>query len=153
MLSTLLIEKIEDNAEQLTRNLVIDLKENPFTSEYHKLSPEEIRGRVYDVYHNLGEWLGSEAEGAVEARYSSLGKQRAIDAVPLSQVLYALIRTKKHLLEGIPTTGLFDSALGLYQLQEVRRLVHNFFDRAVYYTARAYERQAALHCASPVLAG
>ncbi len=153
MLSTLLIERIEDNAEQLTRSLVIDLKENPLTTEYHKLSPEEIRSRAYDVYHNLGKWLASEAEGAVAARYSNLGKQRAIDGVPLSQVVYALIRTKKHLLEGIPTTGLFDSALGLYQLQEVRRLVHNFFDRAVYYTVRAYEREVALQCASPALAG
>ena len=153
MLSTRLVQMIEDHAEQLTRGLITDLQENPLTSEYHKLSPAEIHRRVYDVYHNLGEWLGHESEEVVEAHYSRLGKQRALDGVPLSQVLYALIRTKNHLFDFIRTAGLFDSAVGLYQLQELRRLVDNFFDKAFYYAARAYERELALPCASSALAG
>ncbi len=144
MLSSRLVQMIEDHAEQLTRGVMADLRQNPSTPAYHKLSHDDIHRRVYDVYHNLSEWLGSEAHGAVEARYSDLGKQRAADGILLSEVIYALIQTKTHLFDYVRTAGLFDSAVELYQLQELRRLVDNFFDKAIYFTVRAYEREAAL---------
>lgn len=152
MLSARLVKMIEDNAEQLTNGLIIDLKRNPRTSGYHHLSDAEIHQRVYNVYHDLGRWLGGDAESLVEAHYSNLGKRRAMESVPLSQVLYALIRTKAHLFEYVRRSGLFDSAVDLYQHQEFRRLVDIFFDKAIYYTARAYETEQALHY-SPAMAG
>lgn len=152
MLSEQLVRMIEDHAEQLTTDLVIDLKQNPRTPEYHKLRDAEIYNRVYNVYHYLGRWLGGEAESLVEAHYSSLGKKRAAEAVPLSQVIYALIRTKVHLFEYIRRVGLFNSVVDLYQHQEFRRRVDTFFDKAVYYTTRAYEMEQALHPA-PAFAG
>ena len=150
MLSKRLVKMVEDHAEPLTRGLIVDLKQNPRTSEYHKLSDAEIHRRVYAVYHNLGEWLGSETEDLVEAHYSSLGKRRALESVPLSQVLYALIQTKAHLFDYVRTAGVIDSAMELYQLQELRRLVDNFFDKAVYYTACAYEREATLRASTHI---
>ena len=36
-----------------------------------------------------------------------------------------------------------DSAVELYQEQELHRLLGHFFDKAIYYTVRAYEREAA----------
>ncbi len=148
MLSERLVRMVEDHAEQLTSGLIADLKRNPRTAGYHKLADAEIHLRVFNVYHDLGEWLGKEAENLVDAHYSQLGKRRAVEAVPLSQVLYALIQTKAHLFDYIRRAGLFDSAMDLYQLQEFRRLVDNFFDKAVYYTARAYEREVSLHPAA-----
>jgi hypothetical protein len=132
---------VEDHAEQLTSGLIADLKHNPRTTGYYKFTDAELHDRVFHVYHDLGEWLGSKSEGLVEAHYSNLGKRRAIENVPLSQVLYALIRTKSQLLDYIRRAGLIDSVVDLYQAQEFRRLVDNFFDKAVYYTARGYERQ------------
>lgn len=145
MLSGRLVRLVEDHAEQLTSDLIADLKQNPHTAEYHKLADAEIHRRVFKVYHDLGEWLGKETEALVEAHYSELGKQRAAEGVPLSQVIYALIRTKTHLFDYVRRVGLFDSAVDLYQLQEFRRLVDNFFDRAIYYTACAHEREMAVH--------
>ena len=43
------------------------------------------------------------------------------------------------------TTGLMDSAVELHQERELRRLVANFFDKAIYYTVKAYEHEAALN--------
>jgi hypothetical protein len=134
---------VEDHAEQLTQSLTIDLKQNARTPEYHKLPDSEIHDRVFKVYRDLGEWLGSEGEIQVEAHHTRLGKRRADEGIPLSQVLYALIRTKKHLIAYVRRSGVFDSAMDLYQFQEFRRLVDNFFDKAIYYTARAYEHEAA----------
>lgn len=150
MLSRRLVTMVEDHAEQLTDGLIAELKHNPRTTEYHKLPDAEIHHRVFSVYHDLGEWLGTEAESLVEAHYSELGKNRAAENVPLSQVLYALIKTKTHIFDYVRRAGLFDSAMDLYQLQEFRRLVNNFFDKANYYTARAYEDEMALHLAAQV---
>jgi len=135
---------VEDHAEQLTTGLIADLKQNPRTPEYRKFSDEELYRRVFSVYHDLGNWLGSEAANQVETHYSALGRRRAEESVPLSEVIYALIRTKTRLFEYVRRAGLFDSVVDLYQLQEFRRLVDSFFDQAIYYTARAYERELAL---------
>ena len=153
MLSGRLVQMVEDHAEQLTESLIIDLKQNARTPEYHKLTDAEIHERVFKVYRDLGEWLGSEGEIQVESHYSRLGKMRADEGVPLSQVLYALIRTKKHLFAYIRRAGLFDSAMDLYQLQQFRRLVDDFFDKAIYYTARSYEHEQASNWAAAAVAG
>ncbi len=141
MLSGRLVKMVEDHAEQLTAGLILDLKQNPRTPDYHKLTDAEIYRRVFDVYHSLGEWLGTEAEHLVQVRYSRLGRERADEGVPLSQVIYALIRTKTGLFDYVRRARLFDSAVDLYQFQEFRRLLDNFFDKAIYYTARAYEHE------------
>jgi hypothetical protein len=38
---------------------------------------------------------------------------------------------------------LVDSAVDLYQELELHRLLGQFFDKAIYYTVRAHEREAA----------
>jgi hypothetical protein len=148
MLSTSLTHMIEEHAEQLAHGLISDLQRNPNTPEYHKLSTSEIHQRVYDTYRNLGEWMSHEADSTVQARYSDLGRRRALEGVPLSEVVYALIQTKNHLFDYVRMKRVFDSALELYQLQELRWLVDNFFDKAIYNTVRAYEREA-VHLVTP----
>jgi hypothetical protein len=37
---------------------------------------------------------------------------------------------------------LVDSAVELYQEQELHRVLDHFFDKAIFYTVRAYERAA-----------
>jgi hypothetical protein len=50
--------------------------------------------------------------------------------------------TKHHLRDYIQAAGLVDSAVELYQEQELQRVLGHFFDKAIYYTVRAYERAA-----------
>jgi len=42
----------------------------------------------------------------------------------------------------IQAAGLVDSAVELYQEQELHRVLDHFFDKAIFYTVRAYERAA-----------
>lgn len=142
MLSRRLVRMIEDHADQLTRGVIADLQSNPRTSAYHKFSSNELHRRVYEVYRNLGRWLDQKADEAIETSYRDLGKQRANEGVPLHEVVYALILVKYHLRDYIRTAGLMDSAVELYQEQELHRLVGQFFDKANYYTVKGYEREA-----------
>jgi hypothetical protein len=133
---------IEDHAEELTRGVLRDLAVNPKTPAYHQLSHDELHKRVYDVYHNLGRWLGERSDGAVEASYSGLGRLRHSEGVPISEVVQALILIKDHLRGYIRTAGLSDSAVELYQEEELHLMISHFFDKAVYYTVRGYEAAA-----------
>jgi hypothetical protein len=144
MLSDRLVRMIEQHAEELTRALVEDLQSNPRTACYHRLSRETIHNRTYHVYKDLGLWLHSKAEGDVEANFTELGKKRAAEGVPINEVVYALTLTKYHLRDYIRAAGLVDSAVDLYQEQELHRMLGHFFDKAIYYTVRAYERAANL---------
>lgn len=141
MLSARLVRMIEDNAEQLTRAVIDELLKNPRTPAYHKLTREEIRHRVYDVYHNLGNWLSHGTEDVIEAFYTRLGRERAADNIPLSEVICALTLTKNRLFDYARSAGTVDTAVDLYEHQELRLLVSNFFDKAIFYTARGYERE------------
>jgi hypothetical protein len=100
------------------------------------------------VYKDLGLWLNSKAEEDIEARYTELGKQRQAEGVPLSEVVYALTLTKYHLRDYIRVAGLVDSAIDLYQALDLQRVLGQFFDKAVYYTVRAYERAASFQTAA-----
>lgn len=143
MLSVRLVRMIEEHAEELTGGVLNDLQSNPRTAAYHKLSREELHRRAYEVYRNLGRWLGQKTDETIEASYNDLGKKRCAEGVPVSEVVYALILTKYHLRDYIRSAGLVDSAVELYQEQELHRLVGNFFDKAIYYTVKGYEREAA----------
>lgn len=139
MLSTRLVRMIEDHAEDLTREALDDIATNRRTAGYHSLSRHELQRRVYDVYRNLGRWLGDESETRIESTYGELGRSRRGEGIPLSQVVFALMLTKGHLWSFIRSAGLVGSAVDLYQEEELTLLLSRFFDKAIYHTVRGYE--------------
>lgn len=143
MLSTRLVTMIEDHAEELSRNLIRDVKNNNHTAHFRHASHDELQELAYGVYRNLGEWLSHKSEEAIDATYSKLAHDRYDEGIPLSEVVYALILTKEHLREYVRSSSLLDTAVELYQEQELRTLVGRFFDKAIYCTVRGYEREAA----------
>jgi hypothetical protein len=145
MLSHSLIRTIESHAEELTQGAVKKLQSSARTRSYHELSHDELYRRVYAVYHDLGGWLGDKTDHAIRAWYGELGEKRAQEGIPLGEVLWGLVLIKYHLRDYIGTSGLADSAMELYRQQELNRLIGQFFDRAVCYTADAYQREASRH--------
>ncbi len=140
MLAVRLVQLIEDHAEELTRGLLNDLGTNARIPSYRKFPRDELRRRVYDVYRNLGRWLGEKTDEMIAASYRELGQRRCAEGIPLSEVVYALILIKYRLRDYIRCSGLVDSAVDLFQEQELHRSVGQFFDKAVYYTVVGYER-------------
>jgi hypothetical protein len=130
---------IEDHADQLTAGLVSDLQHHPRVSGYHRLAALELHNRAYDVYAHLSKWVARGSEHEIDLTYTDLGRRRFHEGIPLSQVVFALILTKNHLLEYVKSSGLSDSALDLYQELELIQVVTQFFDRAIYHAAQGYE--------------
>jgi len=142
-LSDRLIRTIENNAEEFAQSTVKKLRSSPRTESYHKLPDEDMYNRCYEVCRNLGSWLWEKSDQAVQARFNELGESRCQEGIPLPEVLWALVLTKDRLIEYLGAYALADSAMELYQQQELDRLIGHFFDRAVCYTAASYQRQAS----------
>jgi len=137
-----LVRLIETHSDQLARGLLERIENSERCREFiHKVPPEELKQRVYEIYHNLGQWLLRKTERDVEQRYMAIGERRASQGVSLSQVVFAIIATKEHLWEYVAKEALADRPVELFQELELFQLVEQFFDRALYFAAIGYERR------------
>ena len=148
MLSDQVIRIIESHAEELTEGVMEKLRSSSHTPAYHSVPREELHYRPFEIYHDLGHWLLGNMEQTVQTRYEALGKQRYKEGVPLGQALWAQVLIKEHLRDAIGNAMSADSALELHREREILRLIGRFFDRALCYTAEAYEREANMEAAA-----
>jgi len=93
---------------------------------------------------------------AVRDEYEEMGGTRFRQGVPLGELVYAIILTKRHLRRYIREHGLVDFAgdrvapiellpLELHSIQELNYQVGEFFDLALFHLTRGYEAEAARH--------
>jgi hypothetical protein len=140
MLSTRLVHHIEAHADTLASMVVNRFRDNEDLSGYHSLSEVSLYDRVRELCANLGEWLSEKSEDHLRERYEALGRQRFKEGVPLHQVVLALQVTKARILAYARSGGFGETALELYGREELELRIAHFFDRAVYYLVREYER-------------
>jgi hypothetical protein len=154
MLGANLLLLIQVHAAALTDAVVKELMTHDRTATLRRLNPTDVEARVSALFDNLGKWLGSADEGAIQHEYEDMGRTRFRQGVPISELIYALVITKGHLRRYIREHGLVDFAgdriaseellpLELHSIQELNYQVGEFFDRALYHLARGYEREAS----------
>jgi hypothetical protein len=143
MLSTRLLHRIEDHADQLASAIVSRFQANENLASYHNLSESELHEQVSTICKHLGEWLTEETEAPLQERYEALGERRFRKSIPLHETVLALQLTKNRILAFAGSGGFSETALELYGREELELRVSHFFDRATYYLVRGYER--ALH--------
>lgn len=139
-----LVHLIETHSQALADCLLARVRESDEMPAYVNVPTEELRGRVYEIYTHLGDWLMTKDELGLEMRYSEIGARRAAQHVPLSQLIWAIILTKKTLWEFIKKESILERPVVLGEL-ELLQLLEEFFDRAIYYAAMGYERALAEH--------
>ena len=140
--------------------MVDDLLTNENTSAFRRIPRAELEPRVFAFYQNLGNWIGDPNEDAVRAEYEEWGRIRSRQGIPVSEIVYSLILTKRHLRRYIREHAFVvfsgDRArpdemipYELYNIQELNYSVGDFFDNALYYLTRGAEIQAkAKHSAA-----
>jgi hypothetical protein len=133
-----LVALIEDHADALTARMVRLVRENPETEGYNRFDDKELGERARLVYSNLGQWLSETSESHVEEEYFRIGKLRHEEGVPLSQVVMALLLTRRNLWHFVESQG-WDTIFDLRQQLDLELLVVRFFDRAIHHAVRGYE--------------
>jgi len=136
-----LVALIEDHADELTERMVRKVREDPRTAAYTRFDDGELGERARLVYENLEKWLGDTSEELVEEEYFRLGKLRSSEGIPLSQVVMALLLTRRNLWHFVELQG-WDSVFDLRQQLDLEILVVRFFDRAIHHAVRGYESEA-----------
>jgi len=139
-MSDKLVTLIEKNAKQLSTNWLSDVRENPKTPTFHEYNEKELYNRAFDVYSRLSKWISREtSKEEIYKHYFALGLQRRKEGFALSEVIQALIITRRHIWLKVMSEGFLDSALDMYKALELNNRVILFFDRAIHYTALGYE--------------
>ena len=141
-ISEKLVKMIEHDADKLTIRWLEDVRKRPETPTYHTFDPDELYRRAHLVYSQLGRWISYEtSKEDIAAHYTALGGQRRREKFALSEVIEALILTRRYIWLKILSDGFLDTALDLHKAMELNNRVILFFDRAIYYTALGYERE------------
>lgn len=142
MLLYRLVRLIESHSEALASSLLVKVQESEHTRDFNKVSSDELRERVHEIYHHLGDWLLGKTEFDIEKRYSEIGARRAQQGVPLSQLVMVIILTKENLWEFLRKESPLDRPVEVFGELEMLQLLEQFFDRAIFYAALGYERAA-----------
>jgi hypothetical protein len=140
VLTKILIDSIEANALQLSRDIKMNLLLHQTTRSYQNIDENTLHDWIYDVCSRFSFWLDEDTEkGEVQQHYKNLGKERFRQGFELPEVISALYLTKRRLWEFIAASREADSALNLNQIIEVSFLLVRFFDHAVLHVTEGYE--------------
>ena len=152
MLSNRLVRLIETHANALALSLSEKALASERLPDYHKILEYELNARVYEIYHQFGDWLLERKEEDIEQRYTAIGRRRSSQGIPLSQLIRAIVLTKQNLWEFLKRESVADNAVEILAQQELSDLLDQFFDSAIYYAARGYEQPHQGHIQHEVVA-
>ena len=138
MLSSTLVQKIEDHSQQITNRVIRQIQHDPKVLEIKKLLESELRDRTHDVLKNLGHWLAVSSETELAKYYEKLGRERFEQSIPLHEVVRCFQILKDNMIDFVREQEI-KSSVELYAEQELQRQVGGFFDRVVYHLVRGYE--------------
>jgi hypothetical protein len=142
MLAYRLLRLVENHSEALAAGLLERTQNSPLLPDYRNVPPGELEQRVYEIYRHLADWLLGKSELEVEKRYLEIGAKRAQQRVPLSQLVWAIILTKRNLWDFMQKEAVLDRPAEISGELEVEELLDQFFDRAIYCAAVGYERSS-----------
>ncbi|MGO9210150.1 MAG: hypothetical protein ACLPXM_04010 [Terriglobales bacterium] len=139
-----LVRLIETHSDGLAASLLDRTRQAEKTRNYvDKVPPDDLRQRVYEIYHHLGQWLITKQEADVEQRYLEIGGLRCRQGVLLSQLIWAILLVKDNLFDFLNREAAIERPSEVFGELEMLQLLDQFFERAVYYAAVGYERSHA----------
>lgn len=142
MLSARLVHIIESHAEELTQRFVEQLKTHARTPSYQRLPQHDVHETAYKVYKHLGAWLEGRAKDHMPRHYEEIGRRRFEAGIPISEVMYAIVLSKKTLLTYVRNNAWGGTPMEIFGEEELVNRVNQFYDDAIYYTALGYQNAA-----------
>jgi hypothetical protein len=145
LLAYRLVRLIETHSDQLSSGLLHKIHNSEKCRDFSRVPAEEFQQRTSEVYHHLGEWLLGKTEHDIERCFREIGQRRAVQGVPLSQVVWAIALTKENLMEFMQKEAAGGQPVEILGELEILQLLEQFFDRATFYAVSGYEHSRAAH--------
>lgn len=153
MIALSLVRLIERHSNELAEEILVQVENSPRTADLRKVPPEELRSRVHELLQNLSEWLLTKTGTDIQTRYTAIGERRASQGVALSDFCWAMMLIKERIWSFLQLQGFLRGPVEIYGELELLRLLDQFFDRALCYTAEGYENHVGfVHVADKPLA-
>ena len=132
---------VEEHADYLTQRWLLEVKSNPSTAGYSKISDEVLTSRVYDVYKKLSKWLSDEDPSFKKAaeHFIALGRERANEGLHVSEIIYALVLSRAVIWNYLIEQGLINNSIELQLALHFYQKMNNYFDKAAYFVAVGFE--------------
>jgi len=144
MIAVRLVHLIEENADDLTDKLLKKFYSSPRTSDLRNVPEQELRQRSREILGHLSDWLLSKSSPDIERRYREIGARRAAQGVSVADMTWGIVLMKEHIWDFLQREGFLGGPIEIYGAMELQRLLDQFFDRAICYSAEGYE-EAKLH--------
>jgi len=142
MISARLVQIIENHSDQITSRVVSSIRQNGRLQHLSQLPDSELRSRCHDILHHLGHWLVEAKESEVAEFFQPIGRERAREAIPLSEVVRGVQMLKRATLEYARDQGIDLNSLDIYAEEEWEHSVSMFFDSVIYHYVLGYEQEA-----------
>ena len=143
LLAYRLVRLIEQHSAGLARSLQTRYQQCGKCAAYANVPTDDLTGKVYDVYHHLGEWLLGKTEADIESRYLEIGAKRAAQGVPVSQVVWMICLVRENLGEYLQKHAELERPAEIFGELELLEMLDRFFHLAIYYAALGHERTLA----------
>jgi hypothetical protein len=138
LLSGRLVQLIQDHADRIADTLVRKVRGHSDLVTLAKRHPTELHNWCADQVSCLNESLLAPGD-ELKPRYTSLGRARFAESIPLHEAVLRLFLLKDTIIEFVHTQGLPMTALDLYAQEELEQRISRFFDVAVYHVVCGYE--------------
>ena len=140
MLALKLVQHLRADADSMSERLLEKIRSSRRCSELLlKVPADEHKRYAVDIYRDLMEWLVTETDSLIEARYVELGKLRAQQGIPFSHLFWAVCITRDFLCDYIQQECLIDEPVEFWGGVMLIRSLNQFFDRALYFSLIGYQ--------------
>ncbi|MGA1984931.1 MAG: hypothetical protein ABSG72_01580 [Candidatus Sulfotelmatobacter sp.] len=142
MLTYKLVQLIQYHSDTLAASLLHQVQMSERAESYRNVSPAELKETVHEIYRHLGEWLLHKSENDIAQRYRAIGARRVEQNVPLNELVWVIVLTKRNLWTYIDDVSLPGRAVETAEKQEMLRHLELFFDEATHAAVAGYESAA-----------
>ena len=139
MLSTRLVQLIEQNWEEITTRLITAIHKHPDLQNLAAKTDGELREWCQNILGNLGYLLSASGDEEVKRRFEVLGRIRFEENIPLHETVLRFQLLKDKIVGFIHEQGFPMSAMQLYAEEELEQRMDRFFDACIYHVVRGYE--------------
>lgn len=139
LLSTKLVQLIEEHWEEISTRLIREVRKNSNMRNMAARPDAELREWCQGILEHLGQLLISKKEDEIGRRFEYSGRKRFEENIPLHEAVLRLHLLQDKIVAFVHEQGFPMTALQLYAEEELEQRMTRFFHAGVYHVVRGYE--------------
>jgi hypothetical protein len=135
------LDQLEAHSDQLTREFMQKITRSGKCTELLKRVPaEEEEQTIRHIYQDMTKWLLNANKSADAEYYVELGKRRAKQGVPFSELLSGVCAARQYFWEYVERETLLDQPADFWGGVKLLHLLDSCLDSGLYFVAIGYSQ-------------